>query len=265
MFQTAFMIKMNLAVDASFILEPIKSPKGNVIAMELLSRFFIAGEARSVMFPPELLFRNATRDEKNRLFSHQIDSVEEQSLFFVKNNIICTLNIDVCQAEFICNTPGIKKKLIDMPFIRLEISEAFPEMSNSIHNPLLASLSRDFGLWLDDFGAGYANLAAVHSGLFETVKIDKTFFWKQVESPLWPGILREIRRDVASIVVEGVETERQTEQLRDSVEGMQGYLFPPVLLNNPGLALLLPDQAHSAMDMPGSIVSLRPHPTRHSS
>ncbi|QAB29128.1 EAL domain-containing protein [Pantoea ananatis] len=264
MFQTAFIMKMDLEVDVSFILEPVKRPGGNLMAMELLSRFFVSGEMSSTFFPPELLFRKATPDEKKKLFSSQLDAVETQSVFFNKNNILCSLNIDECLADFICHTPDIRRKLINMPFIRLEISERFPALNDATRHPLLTNLSRDFGLWLDDFGSGNASMAAVHSGLFETVKIDKAFFWKHAESPLWPGILREVRRDVSSIVVEGIETERQTEQLRDSVEGLQGYLFPPVPLSDPGAALLLPDTVHGAANIPGSIVSLRHRPARRS-
>ncbi|WP_405425066.1 EAL domain-containing protein [Pantoea stewartii] len=257
------MMKMDLSIDASFILEPIKCPRGTLLAMELLSRFHVSGEKDAVIFPSDLLFRKATSDEKKKLFSHQLDAVEKQAVFFSENNVLCSLNVDVSLAEFICNTPGIKAQLINMPFVRLEISEMFPEMNNSLCNPLLVNLSRDFGLWLDDFGSGYANMSAIHSGLFETVKINKAFFWKHVASPLWPGILREIRRDVTSIIVEGVETEAQTDQLRDSVEGLQGYLFPPVPLSEPEAALALPDKVRHATGMPGSIVSLRQRSVRH--
>lgn len=263
MFQTAFMMKMDLSIDASFILEPIKCPKGTLLAMELLSRFHVSGEKDAVIFPSDLLFRKATSDEKKKLFLYQLDAVERQTDFFSRNNVLCSLNVDVSLAEFICNTPGIKTQLINMPFVRLEISEMFPEMSDAICNPLLVNLSRDFGLWLDDFGSGYANMSAIHSRLFETVKIDKAFFWKHVASTLWPGILREIRRDVTSIIVEGVETEAQTDQLRDSVEGLQGYLFPPVALSEPEAALTLPDRARPVTGMPGSIISLRQRSVRH--
>jgi len=259
-FQTALFLKVDLEIDVSFILEPIVSSGGHLMAMELLSRFFVSGEMNPTNLSPELLFRKITSEQKKKLLSCQIDAIKTQSIFFLKNNIICSLNIDECLADFICNTPDVRRRLINMPFIRLEISEAFPELDNAMRNPLLTDLSRDFGLWLDDFGSGYANMSAVHSGLFEAVKIDKAFFWKHIESPLWPGLLREVRRDVTSIVVEGVETERHTEQLRDSVEGMQGYLFPPVPLSDPGVALILPVSPDSTAKIPGSMISLRQRP-----
>ncbi|WP_347449277.1 EAL domain-containing protein [Pantoea stewartii] len=263
MLKTEYALKINLSLNVSFILEPIRSPGGGLLAMEILSRFRVNDEESHGTFSPDSILRKVTLDDKKKLFAHQLDAVERQSAFFSGNNVLCSLNVDVSLAEFICNSPDIKTQLINMPFVRLEISEMFPEMNNSLCNPLLVNLSRDFGLWLDDFGSGYANMSAIHSGLFETVKINKAFFWKHVASPLWPGILREIRRDVTSIIVEGVETEAQTDQLRDSVEGLQGYLFPPVPLSEPEAALALPDKVRHATGMPGSIVSLRQRSVRH--
>ncbi|MER2046532.1 MAG: EAL domain-containing protein [Pantoea agglomerans] len=262
--KTEHALKINLSLNVSFILEPIRSPGGGLLAMEILSRFHVNGEKSHVTFPPDSILRKVTPDEKKKLFLRQLDILGGQEQFFTKNNVLCSLNIDVCLAEFICNTPDIKKKLINMPFVRFEISEMFPEMNNVTRNPLLANLSRDFGLWLDDFGSGYANMSAVQSGLFEAVKIDKAFFWKHVASPLWPSILREIRRDVTSVIIEGVETEIQREQLLDSVEGLQGHLFPPVPLSEPEAALTLLGSVRPSTGMLASIVSLRQLSARHS-
>lgn len=220
------MIKINLPFDFTFIAEPVVNPAGKVMALEILSRFNLSESDGKVLFPSEFLFSKATKDNKKDLFVRQLETVNGKSSFFIENNVLCTLNVDVDIAGFICNTPTVESMLLSMPFIRLEISETFPGMSETKTNKLLYKLSSKFGLWLDDFGAGHANLSALQSGLFETVKIDKKFFWKHAESPLWTVVLREIRRHTASVVVEGVETQAQVSRLRNLVEGMQGYLFP---------------------------------------
>lgn len=119
-----------------------------------------------------------------------------------------------------------------MPFIRLEISETFAGLGSSPQHSHLNCLSRDFGLWLDDFGSGKANLSAIQSCLFDTVKIDRMFFWNMSEKPIWETVIREIRRYSPSVVVEGVESEKYRKSLGNSVEGMQGYLFPSVLIKD---------------------------------
>lgn len=235
--QDKIVLSMNFPVDVSFISEPVVSPEGKVIAMEVLSRFFLPEKEGGVLFPSEFLFRRASRKEKIILFMRQIEAVSGQALFFNENEVCCTINADRDIAGMICNSPEIKIQLISMPFIRLEISETFSEMNGASTDPLLSALSNDFGLWLDDFGTGNANLAALQCGLFDTVKIDKTFFWAQADKPLWPVILRELRRHVSAVVVEGVENQVQIGQLAHAVEGMQGYFFPAVPLQSPESAL----------------------------
>ena len=237
------MVEMKVPLAISFIAEPVVSSGDKVMAMEVLSRFCLSESSGRVLFPPEFLFKRATPAEKERIFVLQLDAVLRQAEFFKENKVICTLNADRDIAQLICDASDIRNQLLSMPFIRLEISETFCGMSGPTTDPLLSGLSCNFGLWLDDFGAGHANLSALQSGLFETVKIDKAFFWKNSDKPLWPVILRELRRHVSSIVVEGVENRAQTEQLKGVAEGMQGYLFPSVFLNNPAAAL---ERAHPA-------------------
>lgn len=232
MLENGLVMAIKLPVDVSFISEPIVSPEGGVFAFEILSRFSLPDHERNVLFPTGYAFKEATKNILMNIFTCQVESVMKLADFFSSNNFLCTLNVNDVIANFICNTPEIERALINIPFIRLEISEQFTELMGAAKKPVLSRLSRNFGLWLDDFGSGSANLAALQSGLFETVKIDKTFFWNHAEGHLWESCLREIKRYTTSVVVEGVETEVQAQRLRGRVEGIQGYLFPGIPLSD---------------------------------
>lgn len=232
--------KTGLPFDVFFIVEPIVNPAGKIYAVELLSRFYLTEEQGSLFYPAEFFLKNATLSDKRSLFVKQLEALSENAGFFSANGFLCTLNIDGDLAGIICSTLDIKNQLISMPFIRLEISETFAGLGSSPQLSQLSCLSRDFGLWLDDFGSGKANLAALQSCLFDTVKIDKIFFWNMCEKPLWEKILNEIRRYSPSVVVEGVESEKYRQGLGNLVEGMQGYLFPSLLLKD------LPDLAKAS-------------------
>lgn len=224
--------KTGLPFDVFFIAEPIVNPAGKVYAVELLSRFYLAEEQGDLFYPAEFFLKNATLSDKRSLFVKQLETLSQNAGFFLENDLLCTLNIDGDLAGIICSTLDIKNQLMSMPFIRLEISETFAGLCSSPQHSHLNCLSRDFGLWLDDFGSGKANLSAIQSCLFDTVKIDRMFFWNMSEKPIWETVIREIRRYSPSVVVEGVESEKYRKSLGNSVEGMQGYLFPSVLIKD---------------------------------
>lgn len=224
-------INIDLKLLTSFVAEPVVTPARKLMALEILSRFSLADELK-IPLSSEIVYRFSSLENKFELFNLQLEKIESETHFFIKNDVLCTINVDYDIAGFICNTPSVKRILLTMPFVRLEISETFPGIGKPVTNHRLAKLSHNYGLWLDDFGAGNANLSALNSGLFETVKIDKAFFWEHGKGPLWDVIIRELRRSTTSIVIEGVETDSQMSMLRNSVEGLQGYYFPSVPLHN---------------------------------
>ena len=86
---------------------------------------------------------------------------------------------------------------------------------------------------LDDFGTGYSSLSYLHSFPFNKVKIDRSFL-KGIETDqrsltLLYGVARLSAELGMSVVVEGVETERQLALVtrEPSVDEVQGFLFQP--------------------------------------
>lgn len=83
---------------------------------------------------------------------------------------------------------------------------------------------------LDDFGAGYSSLSYLVRLPIDTLKIDKSFVRALVDSEKASAVLRGIVGLARSLsmktIAEGVECERQVEELKDAgCDSIQGYLI----------------------------------------
>lgn len=84
---------------------------------------------------------------------------------------------------------------------------------------------------LDDFGTGFSSLSYLHSLPFDKVKIDRSFIENGLANErsltLLKGVVDLIKRLGLSVVLEGIENEKQMEVLSRSVDvnEVQGYLF----------------------------------------
>ena len=98
---------------------------------------------------------------------------------------------------------------------------------------------------LDDFGTGYASLVHLRSYPIDTIKIDKSFVQRFLDSPQDRAILETMLRLGASlgmdIVAEGIETQDQLDGLKalDCSLG-QGFLFSQAVPAEKAIAWLTP-------------------------
>lgn len=86
------------------------------------------------------------------------------------------------------------------------------------------------GISIDDFGTGYSSLATLRAFPFNKLKIDRSFVRDLAEESESLAIVNAVlglgRGLRLPVVVEGVETERQADILRDcGADEIQGYLF----------------------------------------
>jgi diguanylate cyclase (GGDEF)-like protein len=86
------------------------------------------------------------------------------------------------------------------------------------------------GISIDDFGTGYSSLATLRAFPFNKLKIDRSFVRDLAEESESLAIINAVlglgRGLRLPVVVEGVETERQADILRDcGADAIQGYLF----------------------------------------
>lgn len=83
------------------------------------------------------------------------------------------------------------------------------------------------GLWLDDFGTGFAGLSCVREIEFDFIKIDRSFLHATITprgTEIFKSIIELVRSTGCSIIVEGIENEKQRLIcVEQDVDLLQGY------------------------------------------
>ncbi|ASK00611.1 EAL domain-containing protein [Citrobacter freundii] len=223
-------------MDTTFIADPIVSIDERLLGVELLTRF-IASDGRPLH--PEFVISSWDLDRKRLFLYEQCGNIATMQTWFERKNLFCTLNIDQKMAFLIRHDYILRQTFESMPFIKLELSEHFPGLDKGLKSPLLKSLSQGVnGLWLDDLGAGNANVVSLIEGYFEVVKIDRIFFNEQVKKPTFNQLIALIKKHCGKVIIEGIENREHLGILREvGVWGLQGYLFKSVPFKNVDLLL----------------------------
>ena len=223
-------------MDTTFIAEPIVSIDERLLGVELLTRF-IASDGRPLH--PEFVISSWDLDRKRLFLYEQCGNIATMQTWFERKNLFCTLNIDQQMAFLIRHDYILRQTFESMPFIKLELSELFLGLDKGLKSPLLKSLSQGVnGLWLDDLGAGNANVVSLMEGYFEVVKVDRCFFNEQVQKPTFYMLIASIQKHCGKVIIEGIEDRERLGILREvGVWGFQGYLFKSVPFKNVDLLL----------------------------
>lgn len=120
---------------------------------------------------------------------------------------------------------------VNAKHLKLEVTESqFIEADDNLSVMLQEIHALGIGLFLDDFGTGFSNLAQLQKMQFETIKIDRSFV---SDCPVYaekPPLLRAIVSLATELnvklVAEGVETEDEAQVLRQlGIHFGQGYLW----------------------------------------
>ncbi|HCI9263036.1 TPA: EAL domain-containing protein [Klebsiella pneumoniae] len=223
-------------MDTTFIAEPIVSIDEKLLGVELLTRF--TSNKRQPLHP-EFVISSWDLDRKRLFLYEQCGVIASKQTWFERQNLFCTLNIDHQMAFLIRHDYILRQTFESMPFIKLELSEHFPGLDNGLKSPLLKSLSQGVNsLWLDDLGAGNANVVSLIEGYFEVVKIDRIFFNEQVKKPTFNQLIASIKKHCGKVIIEGIENREHLGILREvGIWGLQGYLFKSVPFKNVDLLL----------------------------
>ncbi|WP_338563076.1 EAL domain-containing protein [Erwinia sp. E_sp_B04_7] len=189
---------------------PVHTLSGELIALDLKQ-----GEIQQQQDPENCLL--------DRLLT-----IEQHADYFQQHGLLCSLTINFQLARVVSESVFIQQILGQLPFVRLKLSEDFPNLHDGPNNPLLRTLLEQLNiLWLDDLGAGDANLHALQSRMFEAVKLDRQFFQENVSKPWFSVLIANIRRYTNRVIVAGVEGNVQFDKLIDNkIWGVQGYYLP---------------------------------------
>ncbi|EOU9602732.1 EAL domain-containing protein [Cronobacter dublinensis] len=200
---------------------------GQLIGCELLTRFH--REDLPVLNSKYFIMAMAVEGKKE-LLKQQLEAVEVYAAWFRDNRLFCTVNVDTVQARLCVFDRDIIQLLDKLEFVRLEISEDFEGLEKGVEHPILRTLLNvGYRLFLDDLGSGQANVAALTTGCYEAVKLDRAFYRQEVQKPTFNVLMKNIMKYCPYVIVEGVEQRQELPVLRDAgVSAVQGYLYRSV-------------------------------------
>lgn len=214
-------------INTTFIAEPIMTTSGQLIGCELLTRFH---REDLPVLNSKYFIMAMTVEGKKKLLKQQLEAVEVYASWFRDNRLFCTVNVDTVQARLCVFDRDIIQLLDKLEFVRLEISEDFDGLEKGIEHPILRTLLNvGYRLFLDDLGSGRANVAALTTGCYEAVKLDRAFYRQEVQKPTFIVLMKNIMKYCPYVIVEGVEQRQELPILRDAgVTAVQGYLYRSV-------------------------------------
>ncbi|NCH17026.1 EAL domain-containing protein [Cronobacter sakazakii] len=214
-------------ITTNFIAEPIMTTSGQLIGCELLTRFH---REDLPVLNSKYFIMAMTVEGKKELLKQQLEAVEVYAAWFRDNRLFCTVNVDTVQARLCVFDRDIIQLLDKLEFVRLEISEDFDGLEKGIEHPILRTLLNvGYRLFLDDLGSGQANVAALTTGCYEAVKLDRAFYRQEVQKPTFNVLVKNIMKYCPYVIVEGVEQRQELPVLRDAgVTAIQGYLYRSV-------------------------------------
>ncbi|EPM3138355.1 EAL domain-containing protein [Cronobacter turicensis] len=200
---------------------------GQLIGCELLTRFH---REDLPVLNSKYFIMAMTVEGKKELLKQQLEAVEVNAAWFRDNRLFCTVNVDTVQARLCVFDRDIIQLLDKLEFVRLEISEDFEGLEKGIEHPILRTLLNvGYRLFLDDLGSGQANVAALTTGCYEAVKIDRAFYRQEVQKPTFKVLMKNIMKYCPYVIVEGIEQRQELPLLRDAgVSAVQGYLYRSV-------------------------------------
>ncbi|EMO9575609.1 TPA: EAL domain-containing protein [Klebsiella quasipneumoniae subsp. quasipneumoniae] len=214
-------------INTTFIAEPIMTTSGQLVGCELLTRFH---REDLPVLNSKYFIMAMTVAGKKELLKQQLETIEVHASWFREHRLFCTVNVDTVQARLCVFDRDIIQLLDKLDFMRLEISENFEGLELGINHPVLKTLLNvGYRLFLDDLGSGRANVAALTTGCYEAVKIDRAFYREEVQKPTFNVLMKNIMNYCPYVIVEGVEQRQELPVLRNAgVTAVQGYLYRSV-------------------------------------
>lgn len=212
----------NMLADVYYVFQPMFGRDGNIVAVECLTRLTDAP------LPMEEFFRQISVTLRSQILLQQISLVEKHRSWFHQNDIIATVNVDESTLQILTDDAIIQwvRKIGCLHFEMNEFSESLVK-SGSIIN----TLNKEYSLWMDDFGAGYAGFMALENNSFQNIKISKNLLWnlsaQNGGQDLMCALLNYFHVNNYKVVIEGVETLHYVSWLKDMPWfALQGYQWP---------------------------------------
>lgn len=214
-----------LACQRSYTFQPIYQVTGRLMAIELLtavSHPAAPGQAIS----PERYFAALSITQRLHIIQEQLELLRRWEDFFIGSDRVASVNIDGPTLLAIQHHGALRALIGRLPWVRFELVEhhVLPQ------EEIVAQMPELGALWLDDFGSGMANFSALTELSYDYIKLARELFVLLRDSDegrsLFTMLLALIGRYCKGVIVEGVETAEEWEQVRQSPAfAAQGYFF----------------------------------------
>lgn len=159
----------------------------------------------------------------------------QNQLNIQQHNFTVSVNISAKQFEHEDFIPRLDQIIrdtgIDIQHLKLEITESLLMNNAEIADRVFSQLkARRIKLAIDDFGTGYSSLSYLDRFPVDTLKIDRSFVSRLNEKNQASTIVKatlDLAHNLGfDVVAEGVETQKQGEQLKNwGCEFAQGYFY----------------------------------------
>lgn len=226
-------MKIHLSADyqSEIWFYPACDVDGRLTAVELVTQF--VHESAPITLPQDLLLPQLDESQQLRLLQSQIGLLEQYRVLFESHAVSALIRIDEGMAHTLLKSELLMRKIKQLPYVLLDITETFPQLKQGRNNPLLQSLHTEFNLSLSHFGAGSSPANAVYDNLFNAISLDKAFIHSLAKRasfvPFIQSIIDNFRSHCDQIIICGIDDEGLLDKAsRLSGAHLQGALFPVV-------------------------------------
>ncbi|MDY0970991.1 EAL domain-containing protein [Siccibacter turicensis] len=210
---------------------PARTGRGALVGAEVIAHF--SNPQSGVRIPTELVIPHISDEQHVIFFKEKLTLLEAHKSFFINNQLVAWINIDVQSAGAILNDEALARRISALPFLELTINENFPEINLGRENQTLSKLAQRFTLTLSNFGAGIATTRSITDGLFHRVILDRAFVLRLISGPAFEPFMQAIVSQISplcdGLMISGIDNDESRRRAHAlGFSAMQGTLWPPV-------------------------------------
>jgi sensor c-di-GMP phosphodiesterase-like protein len=209
----------------------VEIDSGKIIGCEVLARY---QDTKGAIFP-DTFIHVITAQEKTWPFTEQIINRLMEDLDgydSVPHGFRININFFPEDIESGAILRLLQDKRFEHKKLRfvIELTENKKLSISTAKETLALMVASGFEIAIDDFGTGYSNLSQVRDIQCHSLKVDRSFIDEMgisnIRSTLIPHIVDIAEKLGATVVAEGIETDRQRQELKAiGVQYGQGYIF----------------------------------------
>ncbi|AGB76286.1 EAL domain-containing protein [Enterobacteriaceae bacterium strain FGI 57] len=214
-----------LECERAYTYQPIYTTEGRLMAIEVLTVVTHPNHP-SQRIAPDRYFSEVPVSQRIAVLKEQLHMLMLKQKFFAQNQILASVNVDGPTLMAMQQDQALKNMIEPLDWLRFELVEhtRLPQESS------YASICEFGPLWLDDFGTGMANFSSLSEVRYDYIKVARDLFIMLRKTPegrnLFTMLLQLMNRYCRGVIVEGVETQEEWQDVQESPAfAAQGYFL----------------------------------------